>query len=117
MIHKNLIYGAIALIVLAIALLWAVMALAHSWYPLDCCSGRDCHPVPCAEISQKRERGMEGYSWTGVRYLDRYQPDSIWFPKMWHRYSPDGKCHVCFSYGQTQTAIPRCIFTPVPVQS
>ena len=22
-------------------------AVAHSWYPKECCHDKDCHPVPC----------------------------------------------------------------------
>ena len=25
-------------------------ALAHDWYPWDCCSGRDCRPVTRSEV-------------------------------------------------------------------
>lgn len=59
-----------------------VLIFAHSWYPMECCQNRDCHPVPCAEITK------------GLRSDCR----------IWHRYtftanmireSLDSNCHVC----------------------
>ena len=25
-------------------------AVAHSWYPHECCHDKECRPVPCAEL-------------------------------------------------------------------
>jgi|SRR5262249_48369662 hypothetical protein len=110
------------LLLFAVGIFLIVLAMtyparSHSWYPPECCNGRDCYPVPCDEISNARERGMDGYRWIGVRQLRKYLPNDLFFSKQMHRYSADGACHVCVSYGQTKTAIPRCIFTPAPVQS
>ena len=32
--------------------LLAGLILVHSWYPNECCADKDCHPVPCDEISE-----------------------------------------------------------------
>ena len=40
------------LLMLTVAFLWAAVSkvLAHSWYPLECCSSMDCAPVDKVEI-------------------------------------------------------------------
>ena len=38
-----------ALLVVA-ALIAAIPALAHSWYPLACCGNMDCFPVACNQL-------------------------------------------------------------------
>jgi hypothetical protein len=39
----------LALLIVA-ALLAAIPALAHSWYPLACCGNIDCFPVACDQL-------------------------------------------------------------------
>src|SRR5262249_4201649 len=43
-------------------------ATAHSWYPHECCSENDCHPVPCAELVLTPEGDVK---WKGVLYFSR----------------------------------------------
>src|SRR6516165_1651796 len=38
-----------ALLIIA-ALVAAIPALAHSWYPLACCGNMDCFPVACDQL-------------------------------------------------------------------
>ena len=38
-----------ALLIIA-ALVVAIPALAHSWYPLACCGNMDCFPVACDQL-------------------------------------------------------------------
>ena len=38
-----------ALLIIA-ALVAAIPALAHSWYPLACCGNMDCSPVACDQL-------------------------------------------------------------------
>jgi hypothetical protein len=38
-----------ALLIVA-ALVAAIPALAHSWYPLVCCGNMDCFPVACDQL-------------------------------------------------------------------
>ena len=66
-------------------------AMGHEWYPQHCCSGQDCKPVNCAEISVLPDY----YRWHGLMF-----PRNASYP------SHDGACHVCVSVGGT----PRCLF-------
>jgi hypothetical protein len=80
---------------LGFTLMWGVIgtraALSHEWYPNECCSGQDCHPVPCNEIH------LIANEWV-------YK--SSHFAKSEARSSPDGTCHVCISsWGK-----PYCLF-------
>ena len=36
--------------VIVVAMLAAIPALAHSWYPLACCGNMDCFPVGCDQL-------------------------------------------------------------------
>jgi len=76
---------------LALALALAThRAPAHEWYPKNCCSDQDCHPVACEEITSSPDY----YKWHGMLF-----PKNASFP------SKDGGCHVCASGGT-----PRCLF-------
>lgn len=69
------------IIALALVLASVMPAVAHSWYPHDCCSDRDCYPVPVSDV--KTVPGgwlVEGKTFVG--YADA-------------RPSPDGKFHIC----------------------
>jgi len=71
-----------------------LLLLAHWLYTDECCSNRDCHPVPCVEI----HRVKDGWKWRG-----------IWFASNVLKLSPDGACHVCHA---TEAFIGRCIYLP-----
>jgi hypothetical protein len=73
-------------------LLTAMWLLAHAWYPSQCCSDHDCHPVPCDEIHSDGDF----YNYRGIR----------WF-KAEAAPSPDGDCHVCYN---SKTRWGRCLF-------
>ena len=84
--------------VLLFLLLTTVPATSHSWYPLDCCGGDDCHPVECHELTIL----------DGPRVLYRaHAKVVIEFPPVTVRSSPDGSCHVCY---QKNYYIPFCVF-------
>jgi hypothetical protein len=51
------------------------------WYPNECCADKDCHPVPCDEISEGENGAMH---WKNLIF----EGSQI-------RTSPDGECHVC----------------------
>jgi len=70
----------------------ALLLLAHSFYAPECCEGRHCRAVPCAEIT---DAGRFWHWW------------SYEFLKSAGRVSPDGRCHVCVTEG---AAI--CIYLP-----
>ncbi|MCA0401065.1 MAG: hypothetical protein LCH38_09645 [Proteobacteria bacterium] len=67
----------------AFALLFALpgVALAHSWYPYECCSDNDCFPVAVENV-KNAPGGWVLEDGTFIRYQEA-------------RASPDGKYHVC----------------------
>jgi hypothetical protein len=70
----------LALLIVA-ALLAAIPALAHSWYPLFCCGDMDCFPVACDQLVET----VSGWLFvpTGNLFdVEQVQPR-------------DGHCHVC----------------------
>jgi hypothetical protein len=51
---KAVLAGLVAwvMIILTALALTAVGAYAHSWYPLSCCSGMDCIPIPESAVRE-----------------------------------------------------------------
>jgi hypothetical protein len=85
--------------------------LVHSWYSEECCHDRDCHPVPCSEIS----RDSNGdFIWKpGTRFADPSEqrlPTEVLFPKKRLKVSQDEACHICISPNTTPAGI--CIYLP-----
>lgn len=78
-------------------------AAAHEWYPIECCSERDCQPIDDSDV-RMTSRGweIEG-SGEVVPFGDRRE-----------RISPDGEFHLCsraFAVpGGDDRAI--CLFVP-----
>ena len=68
-------------------------ATAHSWYPHECCSENDCHPVPRAELVLTPEGDVK---WKGVLYFSRRMV----------RLSLGEQCHVCVEEGLSASVIP-----------
>ena len=62
--------------------LLTVPALAHDWYPWECCSGRDCKMLPAGAVREV----PGGYFIVETREFVAYR-DS--------RPSPDGEYHRC----------------------
>lgn len=66
----------------AFAVLWLVApALAHSWYPFECCSERDCFPVPVQDVKIIKG-GWMLHDGTVIEHAEA-------------RPSPDGRFHLC----------------------
>ena len=40
----------LAVLLIVAALVAAIPALAHAWYPLACCDNMDCFPVACDQL-------------------------------------------------------------------
>lgn len=78
-------------------LLAATMALAHSWYPVECCSGHDCDAI---QASRVQALGAGGYMVDGAHYVPAAQV----------RQSPDGEYHACFPSKDKL----RCFWAPPP---
>jgi len=78
-------------------IIFASMLLAHSWYPSECCSERDCYPINCSEV--KKIDG--GYNYKG-----------IFFANSQVKQTPDEHvgCHACSSFGERQYGY--CLFLP-----
>lgn len=62
-------------------MLLAGPALAHSWYPYECCSERDCFPV-ATEAVKSVQGGWMLADGTFIGWREA-------------RSSPDGKYHIC----------------------
>jgi len=89
---KRFIYALLAVFCLTTAV------NAHDWYPLACCSGHDCHPIPCESII---EQGKE------LIYNGHHFVNTMIKP------SQDGLCHVCISnenHSLDYSPVPHCIF-------
>jgi hypothetical protein len=83
--------AAIAIILCLISAAGA--AIAHSWYPYECCSDRDCQPVFDA-------RRVDG----GWESGGRFYPDAITRPSL------DGNFHSCATKSRS-----LCFFVPLGV--
>lgn len=79
-------------------------AFAHSWYPFECCSEKDCFPVPVSDV-----RVVPG-GWT--------LSDGTMIEHAEARPSPDGQFHVCRRQDGTGPLIrmhkkPACFWAPI----
>jgi hypothetical protein len=94
----------LGLILAAPVLSHAGAALAHSWYPDDCCSDADCRPIASEYVTEQ----PDGYHIFGGRFF---------VPRSQARVSPDGGYHGC-PYGKSgDQEFPgggqlRCFFVP-----
>jgi len=81
----------------------ATPAVAHDWYPIECCHGMDCAPVERAELQEGSTLVVTSKHGTGV------VPASL--PR---RESKDHNMHVCMRpTGGGQMRI-ICVFLPPP---
>lgn len=92
-------------------------AIAHDWYPIECCSGLDCAPVEKAEI-------LRSSIYAGIAALPSQSAGDLVVtskhgsavvpPDMPRRESKDNRMHVCMrpqSNGQMKVI---CVFLPPP---
>jgi hypothetical protein len=70
---------------------------AHDWYPLSCCSGRDCH-VLAEEKGETVTESAQGWKLWDGRIIARGIVQQ----------SPDGRFHLC----ETPTKRILCFFAP-----
>jgi hypothetical protein len=84
-----------------LSLLVATPAVAHDWYPLECCHGIDCAPVEHVEITQNATMIVTSKHGSAV------VPAT--FPR---RESKDNRMHVCMRPGEAGAMRLICIFFP-----
>ncbi len=88
----------IALSAAAFALI--VPAHAHSWYPMECCAGKDCHEADA--VTELPDGSAQV----------RIGSETILVPRSQKRQqSPDVHYHVCYGTFQ-QTTFIYCFFQP-----
>ena len=76
-------------------------ASAHSWYPVECCDGRDCMRVDLVEPTS--DGGMR-LTAGDVK---------VQIPKGFtQRPSRDNDTHVCVRKNGDGSFVPRCVFVP-----
>ena len=85
----------LAALLIVAALVAAIPALAHSWYPLACCGNMDCFPVACDQLVE-----------TGSGWF--YVPTGNLFKREQVQPSQDHHCHVCLGLGREHRSI--CAF-------
>jgi hypothetical protein len=71
------------------------LLLVHSWYPLDCCADRDCHPIDCKQFVSFDDGTVAYHGWM--------------IPKSRIRTSQDNDCHICVSKSLGSV---NCVFFP-----
>jgi hypothetical protein len=85
----------LAALLIVAALVAAIPALAHSWYPLACCGNMDCFPIACDQLVE-----------TGSGWF--YVPTGNLFKREQVQPSQDHHCHVCLGRGREHRSI--CAF-------
>lgn len=91
----------IIIMVFVCALVLAVFstkASAHEWYPISCCSDKDCRALDEAKGEWVKEEGKLWVLWDGRKH-----------PKSSAGWSPDGKFHLC----ENPSGLILCFFAPV----
>ena len=92
--HQRVPLMPLALLIVA-ALIAAIPAVAHSWYPLACCGNLDCFPIACDQLVE-----------TGSGWF--YVPTGNLFKREQVQPSQDHHCHVCLGRGREHRSI--CAF-------
>ena len=96
---------------LAMALSLAIQSptIAHEWYPMECCHGRDCAPVESVEtLAPASTNGLATLVVT-TKYGTAVVPAD--FPR---RESQDNRMHACMRQGATGRIHLLCFFVPPP---
>lgn len=79
----------------------ATPAMAHDWYPTECCHGMDCAPVERVEVMPNASLAVTSKHGTAI------VPAT--FPT---RESKDHRMHVCMRRGDAGAMRPICVFLP-----
>lgn len=78
---------------------------AHSWYPWECCGGRDCAPVQDTTRAVTKDGVMRLV--VTSKYGKAVVPDSL--PR---RQSRDTRMHICMRYDAFGDLKVICLFVP-----
>jgi hypothetical protein len=92
---------------IALSLLALSAALAHEWYPMECCHGLDCAPVE--GVQTLAPAGMHGLATLLIttKYGTAVVPAD--FPR---RASKDNRMHACMRQSATGRMHLLCFFVP-----
>ena len=87
-----------------LVLILPATALAHSWYPYECCSDRDCYPVAIEQVTSTQGGWM--------------LKDGTFIGHREARPSPDGRFHICrYEDGKGKMISipgkPACFWAPI----
>jgi hypothetical protein len=77
------------------------VSVAHDWYPLECCTGRDCMRV------DNVDRLPDGTMRMQIGRIEVLVPKGFT-----QRPSLDNDTHVCLRKNGDGTYAPRCVFVP-----
>lgn len=96
--HRSGAFFVLAAVMLSLS---AERASLHSWYPAECCSGKDCFVA----TAMMRTVSGEITVWADGHTI--HLPRS--FPA---RPSPDSDVHICFEIDETKIPVAKCLFLP-----
>jgi hypothetical protein len=87
-----------------LAVIYAALLLAHSWYPASCCGGGDCQPIDSKYVKQI----PGGYE---IDYYEGNQHWSFTIQEVLVQRSKDDQYHICVNLRGGL----RCFFRPEAV--
>ncbi len=94
----------IMIALLAIAFLATGKANSHSWYDPQCCSNRDCEPIPFEAVTETND------GWVVTYVSSRGFPMHAFVPRGKQKESQDGRYHACANPTRF-----LCLYVPVNV--
>jgi hypothetical protein len=94
--------GSIRILCVTGTLLPLSRADAHSWYPWECCSDKDCAPITMSETPREKDGGFYLIDGRHISYKE-VKP------------SPDGQWHLCEQKWPANSAARKilCVYAPV----
>ena len=94
-------------------LLVATAAVAHDWYPIECCSGMDCAPVEKVEIMPMQSAGIMGSTTLPGTMMITTKHGSVIVPANFpRRESKDNRMHACIRASGSGNLRLICLFLP-----
>ena len=94
-------------------LLVATAAVAHDWYPIECCSGMDCAPVEKVEIMPLQSAGIMGSTTLPGTMMITTKHGSVIVPANFpRRESKDNRMHACIRASGSGNLRLICLFLP-----